>query len=313
VDAFRAKYRWYRTPPMRDFLAGTPVIVQGDDHEVTDNYSGEDVDQGLRARGLKAFHEYWPVRASRRGRLYHSVRHGRNVELFVLDERNHRSASALESCEHADGDREWVPFGSDAFRAAYAPLVPSLGLPVPAGCRERMLDPSRTFLGEAQERWLLDGLARSTATWKLVISELPIQSYLLNPYDRWEGYPVARERLLRGIVARGVRNVAWLSADTHATMAKDVTFMDGSPTGMKEVVTGPIGAVTYAKQLELIAGEGVGAQLGPLLQSMGATCAAVDTFSYAVVTASRTSLTVDSRDRRRRSVCGGPALTLQAG
>ena len=37
----------------------------------------------------------------------------------------------------------------------------------------------------------------STATWKVIVNEVPIQQYYALPYDRWEGYAAERERLLR--------------------------------------------------------------------------------------------------------------------
>ena len=312
LDQYRRKYRWYRSPPMRNLLAHTPVVVQSDDHEVTDNYAGADVNRFQQRNGMKAFHEYWPVRHARGGRLYHTVRYGRNLELFVLDERRYRSSSALGDCTDASGERDWAPLAPEWFRQRYAPFVPSLGRPLSEHCRAALMSPRRTFLGAAQERWLVRSLRRSTATWKVIVSELPVQTYYMNPYDRWDGYPPARDALLRAILHYDVRNVVWLAADQHATMVNDVRLSDGRPTGMKEVVTGPIGAITYAKQIEEIAGPGTGVLVPALLKSLGVSCVNVDEFSYGVVRASRHRLTVDPRDKHRHSICGGPALDLKA-
>src|SRR5262249_23091903 len=48
--------------------------------------------------------------------------------------------------------------------------------------------PDQTMLGPAQLRWLLDRLAASTATWKLIVSSVPLSAYtgsMLTGNDSW--------------------------------------------------------------------------------------------------------------------------------
>ena len=39
-------------------------------------------------------------------------------------------------------------------------------------------------------------IKRSTATFKVIFNEVPIQQYYALPYDRWEGYAAERQELL---------------------------------------------------------------------------------------------------------------------
>ena len=141
--------------------------------------------------GVTAFRHYSPVRFGANG-LYRSVRWGRNLELFFLDERSFRSAKVASAC-HAD----LAPTAPQAVRDAFANLAPALRNPVPPGCLAAINDPSRTILGARQYAAFTRAIAASTATWKVVLNEVPMQQYYVLPYDRWEGYAAERERLLR--------------------------------------------------------------------------------------------------------------------
>ena len=66
-----------------------------------------------------------------------------------------------------------------------------------------------------------EGDQASTATWKVIVNEVPIQQYYALPYDRWEGYAAERERLLRFLQAN-VKNVVFLTTDTHGNLVNEV-------------------------------------------------------------------------------------------
>ena len=77
-----------------------------DDHEFVNDFSpaensfDNDVNVNGRTlynRGQKAFRDYAPVSLEQTGGLYRTVRWGRNLELFFLDQRSFRSANA--DCE----------------------------------------------------------------------------------------------------------------------------------------------------------------------------------------------------------------------
>lgn len=75
----------------------------------------------------------------------------------------------------------------------------------------RGLDDS--ILGDAQEAWLLDSLAVSDATFKLLASGSQWTSS--GTSDSWAAFPTARQRFLDGLVTRGVEGVVLLSGDIH--------------------------------------------------------------------------------------------------
>jgi alkaline phosphatase D len=91
---------------------------------------------------------------------------------------------------------------------------------------EELKDESRTMFGPEQERWLAQGLAGSTRRWKLLgqgtqISPSGVDSPLGQRIstDGWDGYPQARERLLRAIAEPRVSNVLCLGGDVHRHVA----------------------------------------------------------------------------------------------
>jgi phosphodiesterase/alkaline phosphatase D-like protein len=79
----------------------------------------------------------------------------------------------------------------------------------------------RHIIDEGQLAWLIDGLKRSRATWKLVANQVVISS---DPFgtgeraDQWDGAPEDRARLLAAIEQAGVRNVVFLTGDAHVFM-----------------------------------------------------------------------------------------------
>jgi alkaline phosphatase D len=88
--------------------------------------------------------------------------------------------------------------------------------------------PAKTMLGAAQRQWLLDGVGASDATWKLIVSSVPLGMFTGGAAsDSWSnanvfGYPRAgtgfvyeRDLLLRTLRARGADNVVFISGDVH--------------------------------------------------------------------------------------------------
>ena len=109
------------------------------------------------------------------------------------------------------------------------------------------------MLGARQYAAFTKAIAASTATWKVIVNEVPIQQFYALPYDRWEGYAAERERLLRFLQAN-VRNVVFLTTDTHANLVNEVRYrtLGGAPegTGIWEVVTGPVATNSFAKEID---------------------------------------------------------------
>ncbi len=192
-------------------------------------------------------------------------------------------------------------------RNVFAVLAPTLAQPAPAGCRERIEDPARTMLGARQYARFTTAIAASTATWKVVVNEVPIQQFYALPYDRWEGYAAERERLLRFLQAN-VRNVVFLSTDTHANFVDEVrlrTLEEGGPvgTGIFEVVTGPVATNTQNVEVDATLGRaGYGSAIVNLFykpappRGIGMLCSAANVYSYAEVSVTGATMTVTPKD-----------------
>ena len=187
LEEFWQKYRANRSDPFsRNCFGATSVYALWDDHEVEDNYQPG---HPLAPIGRKAFLDYWPIRrtASEPERIYHSVRWGRGMELFLLDTRQYR-------------------------------------------------DPKRTtMLGKAQREWLLDGLSRSTATFKFIATTVPMAG---GGRDRWDGYPDERTEILGYIKDKKLPGVVFLSADLHYAAITKIP----KSGGLIDIGAGPLAA-----------------------------------------------------------------------
>ncbi len=305
VPAKWAKYKLGLTlPNLRKLRATTGVYSEWDDHEFINDFSKAEMGDAIYKAGVKAFTDYAPVTYSPQNGLYRTFRWGKNVELFFLDERSFRSAKASADgvCDNG-GAPDLAPTAPAAVRAAFATLIPTLAQPAPAACVAAINDPSRTFLGAKQHAAFIKAIHASTATFKVVVNETPIQQFYQLPFDRWEGYAAERTKLLNDLT--DVKNVVFLTTDTHANLIGEVrkqTLEPGGPigTGMWEVVTGPVATNSYAKEIDAALGGKPG--FGDLVTSLflkpqpplgiGMRCAATDVFSYAEVKANATTLTV---------------------
>jgi alkaline phosphatase D len=113
--------------------------------------------------------------------------------------------------------------------------------------------PDKTMLGAAQRRWFLDAAAASDATWKLVVSSVPLGIFTGGRHaDSWSnanvlGYPrggtgFAHERdlILAELRARGVRNVVFLTGDVHH--AELLRHQPAADYAIHEFIAGPLSA-----------------------------------------------------------------------
>ncbi|SDU84373.1 alkaline phosphatase D family protein [Jiangella alkaliphila] len=208
---YRIRYSQYKSDPdLQAAHAAAPWVVVLDDHEIDNNWA-DDVDGGgvggevFRARriaALKAYYENMPLRRASMPvgpdmQLYRRLRFGTLADVNVVDTRQYRD-------DQACGDGRQID------------------------CADR-LDPARTMLGDAQEAWLLDGLADSPATWKVMANQIfmmqadheagPVQAFGM---DTWDGYAAARTRLLDGVRERSVDDFVVITGDAHRSVAADL-------------------------------------------------------------------------------------------
>jgi alkaline phosphatase D len=222
---------------VRRFNAEVPQLVQWDDHETTNNwYPGEiltDVGTDARykikdvnllaARARQAFLEYQPIRFDPNDpeRIYRSFQYGPMLDIFMLDKRSYRGANSAN--------------------------------------RQTETSDETAFLGKAQVSWLKQQLLTSTATWKVIASDMPIGLVIPDGTTAYEalsngdnGRPLGRELefadLFQFIQRQNIRNVVWLTADVHYAAAhyydpNKAQFTDFKP--FWEFVAGPLNAGTF--------------------------------------------------------------------
>jgi alkaline phosphatase D len=335
-----AKWAKYKTNldngPFRSLRRSAGVYSHWDDHEFINDFSpaenrfsSGEVETSINGRllyrrGVRAFRDYSPVAYSSRNGLYRTVRWGRNLELFFLDERSFRSAKADEGrlCDNPQtGAPDLAPTGPQAVRNVFALVVPSLAQPVPQACLDAIRSPDRTYLGRRQLVRFLREVRRSDARFKVIMNELPIQQYYVLPYDRWEGYEAERQRVLREL--QSVRNVVFLTTDVHATLVNDARFQTLEPggprdSGIIDVTVGSAATANLGLEIDDAIGvSGVGALVDTAFfepqppGGVGMRCSIVDQFSYGQVrvTANRLTITpkgIDGAPQRDAGQACGP-------
>jgi phosphodiesterase/alkaline phosphatase D-like protein len=142
------------------------------------------------------------------------------------------------------------------------------------------------MLGSVQKKRFKSALIGSTAKFKFVISQVPIQQLYALPYDRWEGYAAERNEILNFIRSNRVSNVVFLSTDIHANLINEV-FIDrfrDRATIAQEFVTGPVAEDTLQASIQA-------QNFGPLplvafkalLTTVGVNCRNLDTYSFGLV------------------------------
>jgi alkaline phosphatase D len=240
LNQYRQRYSQYRLDPhLQKAHAALPWVVMIDDHEVDNDFAGlnnwGDVDKATfarrRAAAYKAFYEFMPLRAAQRPvgadiQLYRGFEVGGLARISMTDLRQYRDNQACR----LPGVKPGRPIGEE--------------------CTER-LEEGRTMLGPEQEQWLNDRLAGSGAQWNIIV-----QNQFITPWeqennegepnwwtDDWNGYPVARERLLNSIQDIGVKNPVFLAGDIHSFWANEIPGdrrnLNSAPIA-SEFVTGAI-------------------------------------------------------------------------
>jgi alkaline phosphatase D len=92
-------------------------------------------------------------------------------------------------------------------------------------------DARKTMLGAEQLRWLIDGVTRSTATFKLVLTGVALDFGLGD--DHWSSYTTERDAMFTALL--GIAGLLFVSADQHWFAAHRHAH------GIRELQVGPLG------------------------------------------------------------------------
>lgn len=228
MDNYWAHWKYNREDAKyQSLLATTPYYAIWDDHEVVNDFGPlhdtrttppYTAGDKLLPKGLAAFMDYNPITVNPETpkRLYRNVRWGKHMEMFILDTRQYRDAN----------------FASDA---ASEP---------------------KTMLGREELTWLKQQLKKSDATWKIIVSSVPMSiptgSSGERGRDGWAnylqegGFEYELVDLLRYMQQNEMKNVAFLTTDVHFAEAFRYTpFSDDPSFQVYEFVSGPINAGVF--------------------------------------------------------------------
>ncbi len=115
--------------------------------------------------------------------------------------------------------------------------------------------PAKTMLGAAQRQWLLDAVPASAATWKVVVTSVPlgVPTGRAERRDGWSnanvfgmapeqgtGFVTERDAILGRFHARGVRNLVFIAGDVHH--AELIRHQPQPGWSFHELIAGPLSA-----------------------------------------------------------------------
>lgn len=265
---YRLRHAAYRADPdLQRLHQRFPMVAMWDDHESTnDSWAGgaenhqpaTEGDWQVRKRAAtRAYREWLPVSDE----PWKAYRIGDLAHLYRPETRLTARSQPLNLGAALAGVRD-VPSALAAFRDG------------------PWRDPARTMFGAEQEKWLADGFrhsARDGVRWQVLAQQVLMGSISLSPrssewvgadaapevkqraqvglaasriglpfnFDMWDGYPAARERLLRSALDADA-NLLVLSGDSHNAWAFNLD-VGGTPAGVDfgvQSVTSP-GYETY--------------------------------------------------------------------
>jgi alkaline phosphatase D len=230
LEDYRVRHGCYKLEQnLQDLHAAHPMVAVWDDHEIAndtwqDGAENHDPaaegDWATRATaGRRAFLEWLPIRHTDPDdwqRINRRLAFGDQVDLWMLDERRFRTQPPKSML------LGYVALGSSSS------------------------DPDATMLGDEQEHWLVQGLAASTARWKVLGNQVPffpqnlgpqvpgqitdllgpalsakLEDPLLQLYvEDWNGFLDQRQRIVDGMA--GIDDVVILTGDVHQSYACEI-------------------------------------------------------------------------------------------
>lgn len=231
---YRQRHAQYkRDPDAQEMHRQHPVVAIWDDHETANNaWQGGAENHSAGSEGawvdrvngaLQAYYEWMPVRRVDKTNPRRNNRRfafGDLAELTMLEER-------------LNARNEQLP--------ALIPSPVGMGF-VQAG---EYLNPDRGPLGVAEESWLIKGLRKTPARWKLLgqgvmfaqmkavgAPNLLGGGVFMSP-DQWDGYQPARDRIYAAVKGtdggKPIDNLVVLTGDIHSSWAADLTQDPNNP------------------------------------------------------------------------------------
>jgi len=216
LDEYRDNWqRNLATSEYRALRASTSIAAIWDDHEVTNNWSPEDVDATRLAAARQAFFEHMTPRRSPLApeRTWRSFGWGGTVDVFLLDGRSERLPSTRNTGAAqyiSEAQLAWLEAGLEASQAVFK--IVCTAVPITA--------------------WPTLYLAKD---------------------QRWEGYATQRERVLA--ICEKIPGLVWVAGDFHFGAVAQVDPPGGAHFAQTEVLVGPVAHVNPALAVVQLTGD----------------------------------------------------------
>ena len=238
-DVYIKHWQYNRADPyLQSFLQNTSMYSQWDDHEVINDFGAlwpywnsinEDREgyHNIVKEGRDAFFNYSPIDRNHDdiNRIYRSFSWGPNLDLIILDARSYRSPNNLADT----------------------------------------VENNKTMLGNEQLKWLEQSLSNSSATWKVISSDVPISvptgaNASILGRDGWAngndtasfsnktGFEREFHGLLKYLDDNNVKNIVFVTTDVHfpANIRYEVDANnDGDKLVFHEIISGPLSAFRF--------------------------------------------------------------------
>ena len=222
---FWAHWRYNREDrTFNKLLTSVPYYAVWDDHEVVNDFgplhdtrSTAPYTAGahLLPLGLRAYLNYNPLLPPPEtpNRLYRNVRWNKHLEIYFLDNRQYRDANTAKD--------------EPGFE--------------------------KTMLGQAQTQWLKEQIGASDATWKIIVSSVPIAIPTGFPsengrdgwanFDHESGFEAELTAIFEALRDTGSRNVVFITTDVHFAEVFRFTPFNNTPDfQVYEFAVGPLNA-----------------------------------------------------------------------
>lgn len=196
LQDYRQRYAHYRSDmDLQALHKAKPFLLVWDDHEFANdafkdgaknNQPGEAEWEDRKNAAMQAYFEWLPVRAKTPAELARKISIGKDIDIFLMDQR-------------LTGRTKQTTIGDPAF-----------------------FDASRSLLGKEQLTWFLTEMEQSKAGWRLVANQVMFTGYNIQQGakepksgDWWLGYPAERKIVMDMLQRSEQRNTIFLTGDHH--------------------------------------------------------------------------------------------------
>lgn len=261
LSDYRLRHAQYKSDPaLQALCAKMPLITIWDDHETSndswrqgaENHQEDEGEWETRKQAaLRAYYEWLPVRDPKAGRapeaIFRHYNYGDLLSLITVESRLVARDEPLIIDDYFDmirtdqGTQRFNKILNDPIREMLGNtqtdfIMDALKTSKASGQVWRMLA-NQVIIGRVTSPDLTphvqeDALASMEKAWAGVRDFVEFSQYNLPTYtDSWDGYPVARNRFYERAQSEGIRDLLFVTGDSHEFWVNDLTDKNGEKMG----------------------------------------------------------------------------------